>query len=892
MHLRTIRALEVIPVSETYSFGSWVLRRRKALDLTRDELARQVGCATETIKKIERDERRPSRQIAELLANALAVPPEEQTLFLQVARGEHSVDRLHSVSKYLSPHPLRLHNLPAQSTSFIGRQDEIADLKARLDDPQIRLLTITGPGGIGKTRLALQVASHLVDTHPGGVWWVELASLSDPTLVPQTIISALGLIEQPGRPPLTVLTEFFQDKDALLVLDNCEHLIQACAELTETLLRACPGLHILATSREALSIPGEMLYLVPSLTTPDPAEIALDTLSQYEAVQLFVDRAQTTMPEFSITQDNAHSIVEVCHQLDGIPLALELAAARVKLLRVEEIAARLDNRFHLLTDGARTALPRHQTLQAMIDWSHDLLSERERVVLRRLSVFAGGWSLEAAESVCTDENIDVHEILDLLRQLVNKSIILSERKQGQKARYRMLEMIRHYAHDKLLASKELELLRDRHLRYFASLAVQISPLLQAPDQVIWLNQLDQELDNLRAALHWSVTANVELGLRLTTALLWFWYTRGQQVEIVSWLKQALAIEDHINEQENSAARILVRAKALSATGFLISYLRTWREEDLETAFLEESIALFRKLEPEAQLDMAFAVRNLGRAAYYRADYDHALALTYESLALYQAACDESGMILCFVMLGRIASDRADYQHAETMFTEGLCLAEARGDTETIADTVGYLADVVFWQGDFKRAIELYEKCLSLSGEVGQMDRVVYVLFLLGEVALAQGDIEGAHKQFEAVQDFAISTGRLHGEACYYTFHGLGMVAQTRNDYASADGLHRKALDVWREQADRWSIAGLLDALAAAAIGQKKLRRAARLIGASEVMYEQMQRALPPLEKLEREHTIEALRDELGPKILAAEIAAGRAMTTEEAITYALEKQDY
>jgi predicted ATPase len=335
----------------------------------------------------------------------------------------------------------------------------------------------------------LETAHELLKIFPDGLWFIELAPVSDSALVPQAIVTTLGLIDQAGRSPLMILTDFLQARQALLILDNCEHLIQVCAELAETLLRACPNLHILATSRETLGIPGETLYLVPTLTTPDPLLSSLDTLSQYEAVQLFIERAQTALSGFTMTDDNAPAIAQVCQHLDGIPLALELAAARVKVLRVDEIAVRLDDRFRLLTGGARTALPRHQTLQAMIDWSHDLLSDPERILLRRLSVFAGGWSLEAAESVCQGEGIDADEILDLLTQLLNKSLIMGEREQGKETRYYMLETIRQYAREKLWAAGEGEMTRQQHLAYFLDLAERAEPNLRSFDLVIWLDRL-------------------------------------------------------------------------------------------------------------------------------------------------------------------------------------------------------------------------------------------------------------------------------------------------------------------------------------------------------------------------------------------------------------------
>ncbi|HEX5809175.1 MAG TPA: BTAD domain-containing putative transcriptional regulator, partial [Anaerolineales bacterium] len=418
--------------------------------------------------------------------------------------------------RILDAHP---NNLPVQLTTFIGRKKEQAEIRQPITED--RLVTLLGVGGIGKTRLSIEAAREVLGAFPGGVWFVELASLSDPERVSQTVFTTLGLIEQPGRPPVEILIDFLRSKKALLILDNCEHLIQSCAQVAQNLLSSCPDLHILATSREALGIPGETLYIVPTLSTPDPLHTTLETLSASEAAQLFIERAQTALAGFTLTEENAPAIAQLCHHLDGIPLAIELAAARVKLLRVEEIAARLDDRFRLLTGGARTALPRHQTLQALIDWSYDLLSEPERVLLRRLSVFAGGWTLEAAEQVVGNEraergdiesivyDLQPGDVLDLLTSLVNKSLILVEHKPEQGTRYDMLETIRQYARQKVWQADEEELLRQRHLEYYIDLAEQAEPNLRSFDMVMWLDRLESERDNIRSALEWAQESHIE-----------------------------------------------------------------------------------------------------------------------------------------------------------------------------------------------------------------------------------------------------------------------------------------------------------------------------------------------------------------------------------------------
>jgi len=453
-------------------------------------------------------------------------------------------------------------NLPLQLTSFIGREKELREVMELLSTG--RLVTLTGPGGCGKTRLSLEIAEKVQDTHPHGVWLVELAPLADPALIPQTLAAVLGLREEGDRPNLTVLTDFLRTRTLFLVLDNCEHLIEACARLADGLLKACPKIQILASSRETLGISGEAAYRIPSLGVPDlHRQLPVDQLLQYASVKLFVERAGTVLPDFTVTDDNAPAVVQVCHRLDGIPLAFELAAARVKMLAVEQIAARLDDRFRLLTGGSRTALPRQQTLRALIDWSFGLLSEQECVLFRRLSVFAGGWTLDAAEAVCSDKDesgrmkdenhpsafiLHPFDVLDLLSHLVNKSLVIVDREQGKDARYRLLETIRQYARDKLLESSEVGAVRDRHLRYFVEVAEEAEPQLRGAGLVPWMRRLNQELDNLRAAMEWAredgegaavgynaVEYNrVELGLRLASSLWWFAFIGNIWKEEAVW----------------------------------------------------------------------------------------------------------------------------------------------------------------------------------------------------------------------------------------------------------------------------------------------------------------------------------------------------------------------
>jgi predicted ATPase/class 3 adenylate cyclase len=475
------------------------------------------------------------------------------------------------------------HNLPTQMTTFIGREKEMTEIKEAIQDH--RLVTLTGAGGTGKTRLALQVAADLLDQFPDGVWFVELAQIADPELIPQTILTATEVQIQPGRSALDSLIDFLREKTSLVVLDNCEHLIEACTKFADTILHSALNLKILASSREALGVRGEQAWHVPSLSTPDLKHLPpAEQLSQYEAVRLFIDRAILVQPHFEITNENAPALAQICYRLDGIPLALELAAARVRVLKVEQIAERLNDRFRLLTGGSRTALPRQQTLRATIDWSYNLLSESERLLITRLAVFMGGCTLEIVEQVCSDARINAEDILDVISHLVDKSLI-SVDEHTRHTRYRMLETVRQYAQEKLFESGEGENAHNRHLQAFSELTEIAEPELTGPRQIEWLDRLEVELGNLRAALEWTIESDIAAGLRLGAALWRFWLVRGYLAEGREWLENLLSAPSN-----TQPAYLSARAKAL----YVASYLTLAQGEFARgLALAEESLILSR-----------------------------------------------------------------------------------------------------------------------------------------------------------------------------------------------------------------------------------------------------------------------------------------------------------
>jgi predicted ATPase/DNA-binding SARP family transcriptional activator len=664
--------------------------------------------------------------------------PETRALYKKILKGEVKPTHIEKQTEAVLPK----NNLPLQLSSFIGRekeQDEIVNLAKKN-----RLISLVGTGGIGKSRLSIQAGFALLNEFPNGTWLIELAPLSDPALVAQAIVNTLGLLEQAGRSHLSILTDFLQNKRTLLILDNCEHLIQACAELAETLLRACPELHILATSREALSIAGEAVYLVPSLTTPDPLKSTLGTLSQYEAVQLFLERAQSAVRDFSLTQGNAHAIAQVCHHLDGIPLALELAAARVRGLSVEQIASRLDDRFHLLTGGARTVLPRHQTLQAMIDWSYDLLSESERTLLCRLSVFAGGWTLEAAEAVCAGDGLESDEILDLLLRLVDKSLVIAET-QGAEPRYDMLETIGQYAREKLWQTGEGELLRQGHLAYFVELAERAEPNLRAFGMIEWLNRLEAELDNIRIAMEYALESDIEVQLRMASALLWFWWIRDYRLEGIGWLERALSIEAmERGSKPLLPARAMLRAQACYAAGSLATWWSPlMREKDHAASLLEESLALFWELGLAGRRGMAYTILSLRGAVSLQGDFDRARSLIEDSLILFREMGDKFGIAECMAGLGAIALEEGNIPQARVRFEEHLTLSKEFGDKDGIAACLFQLGYLAAQEGDYQRGLSLCEESLAIARELGSRATIAYQLERFAFIVSAQSQVRRA-----------------------------------------------------------------------------------------------------------------------------------------------------
>jgi predicted ATPase/DNA-binding SARP family transcriptional activator len=716
------RTLAEEPTNEEAHVG---LMRLYALSGRSEEALRQYG------------------RLSEALSSGLgAKPSASSALREEIAAGRFSGDPTQAAGEPAGEISggARAHNLPAQRTSFVGREREMLELKRAL--ATTRFLTLSGAGGSGKTRLALEVARDVVGACPDGVWLVELAPLTEGALVPQAMARALKVAEQPGRAPTEALVDALREKRLLVVLDNCEHLIEAAARLSDALLSSCPHLRLLATSRETLGVEGELVWMVDPLSVPnaDPdvhrTPFGAGELARYEAVRLFVERARTRSSRFELTEENAGAVAQVCRRLEGMPLAIELAAARVGTLAVVQIAQRLEDSLKLLSVDSRTADPRHRTLRATLDWSYNLLSEEERVLLRRLSVFAGGWTLEVAEeAVGTNEDVGEEDVLELLSRLVDKSLVVAEVRAGEVRRYRLLEPVRQYAGERLEESGETEDFSGRHAGFFLALAEEAEPELAGAQQQEWAERLETDHDNMRAALSWSLEKEPETAFRLAMALARFWERRVRLVEGSAWLEAVLRLSD--------GADTAVRAKLSSEAGTF---------------------------------------------AFHRADYDHAIVLHGEALELYRQAGDDSGVAFALLCLGAQYFEKGDPEQAAPFLEEALALSRRIGDKQNTAGTLHNLAEVERQRGNYERAKTLGMESLSLSREMEDQWRLAMIVGWVGLLEVWNGD---DHESAEGFLEEALALNRglgnwAYGAYCLEGFAGL----------AGARGQGERAARLW------------------------------------------------------------------------------------------------
>jgi len=721
-------------------------------------------------------------------------------------------------------------NLPSQLTSFIGRRRERAEVRRLFSSS--RIVTMTGPGGSGKTRIAIQVAMDMLGEQPDGAWLVELESLDDPAFVPQTVASVLGVQEEPGRPLLETLAATIAAKEMLVVLDNCEHLAGPVASAAEGLLRECPQLRILATSREPLGLRGELVWRVPMLSVPDIRTTAVktkDVVARFESVRLFVDRAVAAQPSFQLTDKNASAVAQICHRLDGIPLAIELAAVRVKALPVEKILSRLSDRFQLLTGGSRTALPRQQTLRATVDWSYELLSAKERALLNRATVFAGGFTLEAAEGVIPNGDIKAAEVLDLVSALVDKSLVVPE-EADEGGRYRLLETIRDYGAEKLRDTGEADALTVRHVNYFIAFAEAAEPELRGPDQALWLKRIAQEHDNVRLAVRTCVGRRDASGsLQMAGALWRFWYVRGYWEEGRKRIGEILAMAE-------SRAKTPERAKALYGGAVLA---RVQGDFAAAESLLLESFTIARELGTRGAI--ADALFELGNVANQQEDLVTARGFYEQALALRRELNDRPGIALTSHGLGVVAYAMGDPVAARALYGEAIAIQRERGNLRSEAAGLNGLGDVALYQGDLPAAREYQNRSLAIQRELGDKSGIAFSLRLLGRVAVREGNL------------------------------------------VFARGLLAESLEIFKEVGDTGGVADAIEAMAELSAAAGDAERALRLAGAAAAHREAIRVPLAGPDREQLERSLEAARSKLGSAAAERVFAAGLALELDQAV---------
>jgi predicted ATPase/class 3 adenylate cyclase/DNA-binding CsgD family transcriptional regulator len=765
-------------------------------------------------------------------------------------------------------------NLPVQPTSLIGREKEVTASLNLLQREEVRLLTLTGPGGTGKTRLGLQVAAELSDLFPDGVYFVNLAPLSDPHLVVPTIAQTLDLKEVAGKPLLDLLKGALHWKHLLLLLDNFEQVVDAAMDVA-ALLAVCPNLKVLVTSRMPLHVRGEQEFAVPPLTVPDPKRLPdLVTLSQYEAVALFISRAQAIKPDFQMTATNARAIAEMCARLDGLPLAIELAAARIKLLPPQSLLARLGQRLALLTSGTRDVPERQQTLRKTIGWSYDLLDAQEQRLFRRLSVFVGGCTLQALEGIGAARDSEAGRVFEGAASLLDQSLLQQTEQDGEEPRLLMLETIREYGLEVLEASGEMETTQHAHAGYYLALAEEAEPELGGPRQVMWLERLEREHDNLRAAMQWSLGPGEdghrrEMALRLGGALRRFWIVHGHWSEGRNFLERALA--------ESKGVPASVQVKALIAAANLANMQS---DNDRAEALAEKSRALCQELGDTRGI--ALSLRLLAVVAIRRGNLAATRSLNEEALVLFREVGDKEGAAMSLSNLGWLVIVQGEYAKGRALLEESLALHRELGNKSGMARSLSTLASALFdSQGDPATIRTLLEESLVLSREVGDKEGIETCLLVSGQLALSQGDIATARALAE--KSLVINREIGNWEHTALSLFDLARVEARQGDNVAARALYEQSLAIEIEGNSTWDIDLFLEGLAGVVAAQGEPAWAARLYGAAAALRDANSIPIVPVYRGEYERSVAAARAQLGEQAFAAAWAEGRAMTAEQAL---------
>ena len=865
-------------MSDTPSFGIWLRQQRKRHDLTQAELARQIGCALGTLRNIETDSARPSKQLAARLARILSVADENVASVVTFARGTGPAPANWDwrVGAPSPPPAAAIHsrrpNLPAQLTGLIGRAQEVAAVCALLLRPDVRLVTLTGSGGTGKTRVAVECAVQLLDAFSDGVVFVDLAALTDSDLVLATIAQTLGVPESPTQPLSARLADALRAQALLLLLDNFEQVVAAAPAVVE-LLAACPQLKVLTTSRVELQVQGEHEWPVPPLALPDRTHLPpFEQLTQYEALRLFSERARAANPQFAISTSNAPAIAEICHQLDGLPLAIELVAAWAKLFVPQALLTRLDRRLTFLTGGGRDRPTRQQTMRNTIAWSYQLLTPEEQALFQRLSVFIGGGTLAAIEAVCGDRD---REVVDGVSALVSQSLLrilpasLSETE--AEPRVGMLETIREYAWEQLATSPHAETIRQRHALYFTALAEAAAAEWNTPMIETAIAQQRREHDNMRVALQWTIdTGNGTLGLRLALALWGFWRSYGYCSEGRAWLGQLLSLDKHPAEPEAMAAR----QRALQAAAWLASDRHDFAEA---TRLFEQSIALRRALgETEGETDLLL---NAARQARAEGHYQRATALLEDVLARHRAvgehtAVGSAGIGLSFDELGQVLRElglvlreQGDFVRAAALFEEGLKLHRAIGDRASVALALIGLADIARDQGDGARVREYSEPSLAILRELGMQWAIGFVLNTLALGAYYERDLTRALSLIrESVALFRALTA---DASLAEVLISLGKIMWAQGDAVAAYDALTEALRLAQAVGPRLMVPYALEQLADVVVARGQTQLAVQCLAGASALREQMGTPVRPVDQAAVAQTLATARVALGADDFAA-----------------------
>jgi predicted ATPase/DNA-binding SARP family transcriptional activator len=807
-------------------------------------------------------------------------------------------------------------NVPAQVTSFVGRRPELAQVRTLL--ARSRLVTLTGAGGSGKTRLALEAAREALASFPDGVWLAELDATSDPALVPWSLACAVGIHDgaslgvggEASRPLEDKLTDYLREKELLIVLDNCEHLIDACAQVADRMLRSAPGVRFLVTSRERLGVSGEALLPVPPLGVPRSADMTPEQLAQSDAVRLFADRATAVQPAFALDADTAPAVGYICRHLDGIPLAIELAAARVRILHPQEIAARLDDHLSLLTSANRGAVPRHQTLQAAIDWSYGLLSGPEQEFFAGLSVFAGGFTLEAAEQVCGDEGAQPDQVLELLSHLVDQSLVVPEG--SGHTRFRMLETLRRYAAGRLAESGAGHALRRRHARYLLQLAERAEPLLRGPRQAAWLRRLEADHDNFSAAIDWGLSHDPQLAVRLSSALAYFWLIGRHRSQVRRRLRDAVGAAQGASPA--SRARALVWAAQLANVEGRPEQAVSQAQEAYELsadagdpwliALCEAVLGLAAGLGGDTgragellhaararfgqlgdQWGEALAALLRGLVSTFEAQHERAAELARAGLEGFRAAGDQWGQTMALELLGLLARRQGAYDDAITAYEEALGVVRDLGLRDETPFLLIDLGELHLLLGDFEAAGVLHKEALDLAQELGARDALARARKGLGLTARRQGDYRRAGELYQAALSFYRQAGGFPAEAAH-ALACLGYVEELRGNPDTAEGYHRESLRIARGLSDEAPLALALEGLACVA-ATRQPRRAAALLGAAQSARARAGALLPAQERADAQRAAGAAIAALGQEAFTASLEQGRQLTGPEAAALGL-----